>query len=191
VIKDKVYMSYSKFAQSINNPSPRQLFNLAGVCFGLGREEQNRLHRYEHIGADVFNTDFYSESRDYFDYAFENVLDRSQKFIGKIALSSAECLMNIREINWYFIDGDLVEQFDIRNQFVWSRDEVRRAQRIITVGFHEIGKFEGYQIPSLDSSLFNADFVAATRQMEIVSAGDCSLLIEEIQAFQELQSLQT
>lgn len=185
-------MSYSKFAQSSRTPSPRQLYNLASVCIDLGREEQNRLRRYERINADIFNTDFYSEERDYFDYAYEGVLDRSQKFIGKIALSSTDpCIMNIKELNWYFVDGELADQLVARHQFVWTREEVKRAQRIVTVGFHEVGKYDSYRIPDLDSSLFDADFITATRQLEIVSAGDCSVLTDEIIAFQELQSLQT
>lgn len=180
-----------------NQPTPEQLFELAGLCMEMGKQKETWFGRHRpkkdsrffnvDTKAKFFNVDFVSPpDQAYRDYIYgEESVSVSRKFMGKVVLRRfMGWSMSIKEVNHVFKGSDPIDQTHIYHKFEWGQEGVTKAVRSFHHGIeNEEGSYESYEPESVDVLIFQPDFVSADESIRTVSAGDCLELRGSLDGF--------
>jgi hypothetical protein len=169
-----------------NIPKPAQIFELAGLCVGLGKTGKSSLRRSRSPANNVvFRTDFLSPpDQTYYDFIFDDTRSVSRRFFGTIAVVPyVSWKMQIKETNSLYQGADMIDECQIIHRFRWSGSRVIEATKLVRYRDMEEGLGESYQPEMLDNTAFQPDFLNAVNQVRRLQAEDCDRLIDDIQIF--------
>jgi len=173
-----------------NSPTPEQMFELAGLCFDLGRIGRNGRRTLtlgtQPFRAMNFRSDYVSPpDQTYYDFIFDDPLSVSRRFVGRVALERFKAWhMEIREVSALYKGGEMVDRVQIIDRFNWNGSKVGQAMRkIFYSNFEKV--YESYEAPSLDGAIFQPDLVHGFNQVSRLTAADCDGLIDNLVEFTE------
>jgi hypothetical protein len=173
--------------EKLNTPEPEQIFTLAGLCMELGKTGRNSLRRQSApINNFAFRTDFLRPpDQTFYDFVFdEENRSVSRQYVGYVALVRfGAWKLQIKEDNLVFSGSRLEDKCQIVHLFNWSSSRVMRASKFVHHTDFEEDFGESLQLPSLDDTAFQPDFLGAVSELHPLKAGDCDRLISDIQHF--------